>query len=423
MRNQRYHMSDSKFSEHARNLYAKHLKQGMITAEDSKIIREFIGDLAGSISPVREYKLTDILILNREFFPEYATITTIDAQEGVRNLLTATKPDGTPRFKANTKSDRVRIMKRFLLWLCDNGYGDNLNEKKLHKIAVPSPDRMTKTAEDMLSKDEIEAMLQKAGNSRDRALISVLYEGGLRGRELADLTWNDIKFNPWNAVLNTAGKTGKPRYIPLVMSRPYLAQWKNDYPAELHPDSYVFVTLRTSSKKGEYLPMSYSGVSIRLKKIAKLAGITKEISTHSFRHSRVTHLITDKVPETFIKKMMWGNTTTNMFQTYSHLTNEDIDNCIAEMNGIRIQAEEEEEKKDKLLHPRQCHECGNVNAPTANFCNVCGSPLTSEAHTETETSQDELQTLLQDESVMFEVLQAIKRAKAARAAKAANPDA
>lgn len=414
-------MSDSKLSEHARKLYVPALEAGSITAEDAQIIREFIGDLAGSISPVREYKITNTLILNREFFPEYATITTIDAQEGVRNLITAAKPDGTPRFKANTKTDRIRIMKRFLLWLCDNGYGNKLNEKKLHKIAVPSPDRMTKTAEDLLSKEEIEAMLQKAGNSRDRALISVLYEGGLRGRELADLTWNDIRFNAWNAVLNTAGKTGKPRYIPLVMSRPYLAQWKNDYPAEMHPDAYVFVTMRKSSQ-GDNLPMSYANVSKRLKKIAKLAGIEKEISTHSFRHSRVTHLITDKVPETFIKKMMWGNTTTNMFQTYSHLTNEDIDSCIAEMNGIKIHTEEEEEKKDKLLHPRQCVECGTVNAPTANFCSVCGSPLTSEAHTETETSQDELQTLLQDESVMFEVLQAIKRAKAARAAKASNLD-
>ena len=36
--------------------------------------------------------------------------------------------------------------------------GNKLNEKKLHKIAVPSPDRMTKTAEDLLSKEEIEAI-------------------------------------------------------------------------------------------------------------------------------------------------------------------------------------------------------------------------------------------------------------------------
>lgn len=417
-------MSDNSYANHAAKLPAAAVQAGKITEKDAALIREFINDQTGSLSPRREYLITDILILNREFFPEYCTITTADAQEGIHRILNAVRPaDGAPRFKKNTLADRVKIMKRFFLWMCDNGYGENLNEKKLQKIIPPPPDRMTKTAADLLSKEEIEALITAAENSRDRALISVLYEAGLRSRELADLTWGDLKFNSWNAVLNTAGKTGKPRYIPLVMSRSYLAQWKNDYPAELHPDSFVFVTLRKQGDRKEYLPLSYVGLYYLIQKHAEKAGITKKITPHIFRHSRITHLIQDKIPETFNKKMMWGNISTNMYSTYAHIVNEDLDSCIAEINGIRIKTDEEEEKKEKLLHPRQCRECGTVNAPTANFCSVCGSPLTSEAHTETETSQDELQTLLQDESVMFEVLQAIKRAKAARAAKASNPDA
>jgi integrase/recombinase XerD len=58
----------------------------------------------------------------------------------------------------------------------------------------------------------------------------MIYEGGFRVGELCNLHWNQVKFNDWNVVINVNDKTGKPRYVPLVMALSYLAQWRNDYP-------------------------------------------------------------------------------------------------------------------------------------------------------------------------------------------------
>ena len=56
-----------------------------------------------------------------------------------------------------------------------------------------------------------------------------------------------------------------------------------------------------------------------------MPGISHPITPHTFRHSRITPLIQEGVNESVIKLMMWGNLSTDMFRTYAHLTNADID--------------------------------------------------------------------------------------------------
>lgn len=414
MRNQRFHLADATVSRNAERLYTLGIDSGRIECEDADLIREFVNELAGKISAGREYKLINSLILNREYFPPYARCRTVDVYEGIKKLINAVDADGNPRYKQNTKSDRVKISKRFFLWMCENGYGNGLDEKKLRRIQPPSPDRMTKTAAQILTEEEIQAMLEAANNSRDRALLSVLYEGGLRASELGDLTWRELRFTSWNVVLNTAGKTGKPRYVPLVLSRPYIAQWKNDYPGDAtNPDAYVFVTLRSSKKHGrEYPPLTYSTVYYLLQTLAELAGVKKHITPHIFRHSRVTHLLQHRTPLTHVCKMMWGNLDTKQIQTYAHLVNEDMDDYIADLYGIKREEKEEEEAAENVLEPRQCKNCGHINAPTQNYCGVCGEPLTENAKDQAARRRGELETLLADDEMVLETMRILRSIKA-----------
>lgn len=410
MKNQRFHLSDAAVSRNCDGLVTKALAAGKITERDADLIREFIGEQTGKISPTREYKIIDTLILNREFFPQYADCKTGDVQVGVRKILNATKPNGEPRYKANTKTDRVKQAKQFFLWMCDNGYG-TLNDRKIQKITPPRPDRMTKTAADILTEDEIHRMKKAARSSRDRAIVSVLYEGGLRASELGSLTWGDLRFTPWSVILNTDGKTGAPRYVPLVESRSYLAQWRNDYPGDpTEPNAFVFLTFRNRK------PLTYSTLSYQLQDIAREAGIDKKFTCHIFRHSRITHLIQQGVPETHIKKMMWGNLTTDMFQTYAHITNRDIDDCMAVLHGIsRPELDEEQQRRKKVLEPRQCSECGTVNGSTLNYCGTCGASLTEEARNTATRARDELQRMLaEDPSGLLEALQLTQDIRAAK---------
>ncbi len=54
--------------------------------------------------------------------------------------------------------------------------------------------------------EEVQAFLEACGNSRDRAFFTLLYEADLRIAEAGTLTWKQIEFDSWGAVLNTDGK-------------------------------------------------------------------------------------------------------------------------------------------------------------------------------------------------------------------------
>ena len=139
-------------------------------------------------------------------------------------MKAATKDDGSPLFKQNTIADYVRFIKRFYLWLIDNEYV-SLPYRKVKEIRAPAYNTMTKTVGDLFTEDEVFAMIKAAKTPKDKALIALLYEGAFRIGEIGNLTWGDVRFTDWNLQVNTAGKTDKPRYIPLVLARPYVS-WK-----------------------------------------------------------------------------------------------------------------------------------------------------------------------------------------------------
>jgi len=408
MRNQRFKHSDADFSAYTKKRYNKEIESGRLSPKDAALIKEFLNDQTGKLSPTREYTLLSMLITSKRYFPEFHGISTGEVQEGIKSILTEADATGKPRYSQNTRATMIKLLKRFFLWMCDNGYGENLNEKKLHKISPPAINLMTKTADSILTKEEIEMIIKAAMNSRDRAMVAVLYEAGLRARELSELTWGNIKFNAHTVVITTAGKTGKPRYIPCVLCREYLTAWKNDYPAEPLSDRFVFVTLSRSRKDVEnHAPITYAGLKAQINTMLKRAGITRHITPHCFRHSRVTHLIQDGMPETYIKKMMWGSVSTDMFKTYAHIVNDDLDRGIAEVYGIEV-PEQTEMKRSRAMKPRQCPVCGYVNAPTANYC-VCGAPLTEEARQHSGIGRDFLSRVAADPDGFAELLALLQK--------------
>jgi len=205
----------------------------------------------------------------------------------------------------------------------------------------------------------------------------MLYEGGFRISELGNLTWGDVKFDNNGVVVNTNAKTMKPRYIRLTMSRQYLATWKADYPFSPDPEAVVFITNRKEA-------ITYDGVRRQILYITERAGITRKITPHLFRHSRITHLIQQGVSESVIKLMMWGSVKTDMFETYAHLTGTDIDRAMFELNGIK----EPGKAKPEKLEARQCPNCYEISGPLTNFCPKCGNQLTEEAKEITTSAQD-----------------------------------
>ena len=356
-------------AEYASNSLHYALEGGRITEDDRTLIEQHVAwvGVTANISVGRANKLTFHLVKWRRFIRKpYRQVALEDIYTGIKSLKDALI-DGR-HYSQNTIRDDISALKKFYLWMIKKGFS-SIPREEIKEIKVPGGNTMTKVAGQMLSDEEIHAMISVCTRSIDRAIISVLFEGGLRIKELAMLTWDQVSFEKKNAVLNVNVKTGKPRHIPLFFARPYLAAWKADYPFTPEGDAFVFI--------GEIKmqPMRYQSLFKRIRVIAERAGITKKVTPHVFRHSRISQLMRQKVREYSIREIGWGNQSTKMLATYAHLTNADIVSELSELNGIKP----EQVPDNHALTPRQCPRCAVINAPTASYCANCGVPLTPNA--------------------------------------------
>lgn len=136
--------------------------------------------------------------------------------------------------------------------------------------------------------DRIEAAVDMEHDEevRDRAIIETLYSCGLRVSELCGLRFSDLFLE--DGYIHVRGKGQKDRLVPIAQTTvEVLRQWFAQrqkfkvLPAEA---DYVFVTAR-----GRH--MSRITVFHNIKRYAEIAGIQKDISPHTFRHSFATHLV------------------------------------------------------------------------------------------------------------------------------------
>lgn len=376
-------IADSSFhlikSEYAGNSIRRGLDTGRLTERDAALIREFISELqsCNNISMGRTNKLVYTLVGWRRFISEFEGNTINDIYAGIATIKTAKSERGTP-FKQNTISDFVTIIRQFYIWLIENNHSE-IPEKKITRLKTPPKDHMTKEASDILTPGEITDIMNACSRSMDRAIVMMLYEGGFRVGEIGTLAWKDVVFDKHGVIVNVDFKTGKPRYIRLVMAAEHLAKWRSDYPYVAEGDHLVFITERKTA-------LTHGSIQKQLQRIAARAGVKKHITPHVFRHSRITHLIKEGVSESVIKLMMWGSINTAMFQTYAHLTGQDIDSEILRSYGIASTKKKEELR----LEPRQCQHCQTINSPTSRYCATCGQSLSEEAGASVEKVKSEI---------------------------------
>lgn len=351
----------------------KAIAEGRITDDDRNLIEEYVAERQATkhISDARVNKIVFTLVGWRRLLPvPYRKAKMPDIYKAIGNLKSGDSTRGKP-FKQNTIHDYIRILKPFLRWMIDSEYTD-LSERKVREISAPSVDYNTTEPDELLTVEEIESLLKACLNPRDRAFFSVLYESGCRIGEVARIRWRDIVFDKYGIKLYVRDqKTDKRRYVRLTISSEYIAQWKADYhPGTPAGDALVFQTF-----KGR--PLDYIQANRIIKRAKERAGIEKNLHPHIFRHSRITHMISQGYQESVIKKAMWGNVGTEMFRTYVNLSEADIDNEFLDKAGII-----RKEGKAKALKHIMCSECHSKNPPTGKYCTSCGTALTEEAQVE-----------------------------------------
>jgi site-specific recombinase XerD len=339
---------------------AKKVGSGLITQSDADLILEHLYERQAQrgISDETVRTSASYIALLRDHTPEFEQCTTADVMKAVAAIRRL-------HLRPNTERKYILHIKQFFAWLDERGIAE-IDISKIDKVKAPPAEWVTKTPEQMLTINEVQRIIGACRNSRDRAMLAVLYEGALRPIEITKMNWKQIEFDRYGAKLTTDGKTGKRRHIRLLMSAQYLAVWQADYPGGASPDAPIFVRLRGSPAK-----MTRGAMRKVIERAAKRAGVEKPIHPYLFRHSRITHWVETGLSESVIKLQSWGDLKSPMLATYAHVSDAAIDKAVLEHAGIRRREERREEPK-----PVQCPQCDTVNAPNSPACYVCGCPLT-----------------------------------------------
>jgi len=293
-----------------------------------------------------------------------------------------------------TKRDHRKTLKKFYKWL--EGEGEEF-PKKVRWVKLGQINNK-KTAEDMLTQEEVKRMIENASNIRDKAIISILYESGCRIGELVGLKIKSVVSKDSNLVhMQVSGKTG-PRPIPLVSSVPYLSTWINNHPKRNDPEAQLFVSVGT---KNNGKPIKKDVISKMLRIVASKANVKKKVNPHNFRHSRASYLA-NKLKEPQMRMFFGWAKGSNMPGEYVHLSGRDIDDAILEVNGIK---KPEADASEKTLATKTCPRCNIVNEATATFCSKCMLPLTEQAMLEYEERMNELLGFLSKKEILQKLIE------------------
>ncbi len=171
----------------------------------------------------------------------------------------------------------------------------------------------------VLSEADVEMLLaapdiETSGGLRDRAMLELLYATGMRVSELINVETGHMNLEA--GYIRTLGKGSKERLIPLGDQA---VDWIKRYMGNARqvlgrnrPTSHVFL-----SRLGKKMSRQYFWRQVV--KYARQAGITKDISPHTLRHSFATHLLTHGADLRSVQ-MMLGHSDISTTEIYTHVT-------------------------------------------------------------------------------------------------------
>ena len=170
---------------------------------------------------------------------------------------------------------------------------------------------------------------------RNKAIISLMLNCGLRVSEITSLKSNNISLTDGKLRV-VDGKGQKDRDIPFISESTLdlLREWKKIRPKG---SQHFFTTLvdrennRFSSKSGKKLSVRY--IQFMIKRYARKAGINKDVTPHTLRHSFATDFYKRTKDIEALRKIL-GHSDISTTQIYVTLANLDVEKALKEYNGF-----------------------------------------------------------------------------------------
>lgn len=174
----------------------------------------------------------------------------------------------------------------------------------------------------VLSKEEIRSIIEETHNLKHRTLLSLIYSGGLRIGEAINLKVTDIDSDRMLVHIK-GGKGKKDRYT--LLSHSFLETLRTYY-KQYKPSKYVFEGQRSEK-------YSTSSAQWVLKKAVFKAGIKKEVTLHTLRHSFATHLLENGTDIRYIQELL-GHSSPKTTMIYTHVTENSFKNISSPFDDL-----------------------------------------------------------------------------------------
>ena len=220
------------------------------------------------------------------------------------------------RHKKSSQARELSGIKSFFNYLL---LIDKIESSPAEFISAPKSSR---TLPDILSVDEVERIISSVDTStdkglRDRAMLELMYSCGLRVTELISLKLSDLFFG--EGYIRVLGKGNKQRLVPIGrVAQEYVMRY-----LDVRKEENSSSKTKTKGEQTLFLSNRRTGLTRVMvfniiRQATEHAGITKNVSPHTFRHSFATHLLAGGANIRQVQDML-GHENITTTEIYTHL--------------------------------------------------------------------------------------------------------
>jgi len=222
------------------------------------------------------------------------------------------------RHSPATQRHYLTTLKIFLDYL----FRKKITEESLGEIEMPKvPDKIPT----VLTSEQIDDFIDGCKTNRDKAIVSLLYDTGMRLHEILKLKKNEMDYKNHKIVIRGKGNKVRPVFFDSTTEARILKYLEE----RTDNNSYLFVTSGKEARQIQPTTLQYM-----VKRVAEYVGLPREVSVHTFRHSMATTLLNNGLDIRIVQELL-GHKNISTTQIYTHITNSQLQRYHQEYHRVR----------------------------------------------------------------------------------------
>jgi site-specific recombinase XerD len=201
-------------------------------------------------------------------------------------------------------------------------YGTVLKKKFIYEVRRPRKDKKLPV---VLSPEEVAKILGVVGNIKHRAILMLVYSAGLRVGEVVRLKPEDIDSN--RMLIHIRGSKGRKDRYTMLSKR--ALETLNRYWKVYKPTKWLF----EGARAGRYI--SIRTVQKIFEHACEKAGMKKDITVHTLRHSFATHLLETGTDLRYIQELL-GHAHSKTTEIYTHVSTQSIGKIKSPLDSLNL---------------------------------------------------------------------------------------